>query len=346
MTSSLSVGHVNLARGYRGGERQTELLIREFAERGLEQRLVVRAEGELADRMSGVERLRIEVVAWPFLHATGVLRGCDVVHAHDGKAPAFCALASRRLGVPFVVTRRIQRPPGRGSLWAYRAASRVVGLSTGVADGLGAATGRSDVRIIPSAHSRLSVDAGEVERIRERYSGRFLVICAAQLVPGQKGHEHLIEAARGLESRGVPMHVLLLGRGGGEPLFRTLAAGLDSVEFGGFVENLGDFLAAADALVHPSIHEGLGSVILDAFAAGLPVVASDIPGIRDLVRDDDNGLLVPPADAASLGAAVERIVGDESLRTRLGEAAGRSAADYTPERMADRYLAVYRECVA
>ena len=341
-----TVGHVNLARGFRGGERQTELLIRQLAQGGLSQRLVVRADGELGARLGSVSGLTVRSVSWPFLHATAEVRGCDLLHAHDGRAPGFTAMAARRYGVPYVVTRRIQSPPGRGSLWAYRRATRLVGLSEGVAAGLRSATGRSAVDVIPSASSDLPVDPARVAQIEARYGDGFLVVCPAQLVPGQKGQEHLIAAARSLEAAGTPVRVLLLGRGGGEALFRSLADGVESVEFGGFVDNLGDYLAAADALVLPSLHEGLGSVLLDAFAAGLPVIASDIPGVRDIVRDGETGLLVPAADARALAAALVRLRDDEPLRTRLRLAGLEAAALYTPARMADRYLSLYRECWA
>lgn len=340
------LGHVNLARGFRGGERQTELLIRELSDRGLSQVAVVRSDGELGARLSSVHGLSVSPVAWPFLHATAALRGCDLLHAHDGRAPAFTALAALRYSRPYVVTRRIQRPPGRGSTWAYRRAAALVGLSEGVAGGLRRATGRGDVRVVPSASSNLPVDPGSVARIAARFEGRFLVVCPAQLVPGQKGQEHLIAAARTLEEAGTPVCVLLLGRGGGESLFRQLAAGLESVEFGGFVDNLGDYLAAADALVLPSLHEGLGSVLLDAFAAGLPVVASDIPGVRDVVRDGETGVLVPPSDAGALARALLRLRDDADLRERLARAGLEAATHYTPARMAERYLALYRECLA
>jgi glycosyltransferase involved in cell wall biosynthesis len=293
-----------------------------------------------------VAGLTVRAIAWPFLHATAAVKGCDVLHAHDGRAPGYTAIAARRYSVPFVVTRRIQRPPGRGSRWAYRTATTLVGLSEGVAEGVRRATGRADVRIVPSAVSRLPVDPAVVARIEKRFRGRFLVVCPAQLVPGQKGQEHLIAAARYLEEAGTPVHVLLLGRGGGEPLFRQLASGLESVEFGGFVDNLGDYLAAADALALPSLHEGLGSVLLDAFAAGLPVVASDIPGVRDIVRDGETGLLVRAADAGDLARALLRLRDDSALRERLARAGLETAVAYTPARMADRYLSLYRECQA
>jgi glycosyltransferase involved in cell wall biosynthesis len=321
-------------------------LIREFADRGLRQTLVVRPDGELGARLRSVVGLTVRPVRWPFLHATARVGGCDLLHAHDGRAPGFTAIAARRYSLPYVVTRRIQRPPGRGSRWAYRDATALVGLSEGVAGGLRRATGRTDVRIIPSASSSLPVDPACVARLEERYEGRFLVVCPAQLVPGQKGQEHLIAAARALEEAGTPVHVLLLGRGGGEAFFRRLAAGLESVEFGGFVDNLGDYLAAADALVLPSLHEGLGSVLLDAFAAGLPVIASDIPGVQDVVRHGETGVLVPAADAGALAEALLRLREDPALRARLAQAGRETAGQYSPARMADRYLSLYRDCLA
>lgn len=342
----LEVGHVNLARGFRGGERQTELLIRALSERGVAQRLVTRRVSALADRLADHPAVRIHRVPWPYLPFAFRIAGCDVIHGHDGKAPAFAAWAGRLGSAPVVLTRRIQRPPGRGSLSSWRGATALVGLSRSVAEALDRATGRNDTRVIPSAHARLPVDPAVAGRLRARWGDRFVAVCPAQLVAGQKGQEHLIEAARRLDGTGGrAVHVVLLGRGPGEAHFRDLARGLESVEFGGFVDNVGDFLEAADALVLPSLHEGLGSVILDAFAAGLPVVASDIPGIRDVVEHETTGLLVPPADPVPLAAALARLRDDDVLRGRLGEAGRRASTDYAPERMAERYLAVYREVV-
>lgn len=341
----LEVGHVNLARGFRGGERQTELLVRELARRGVRQRVLVRRGSALPDRLVDDPGLAVREIPWPYLPFTGHLRGCHVIHGHDGRAPALTALASFRFGVPYVLTRRIQAAPGPTSLWAWRRASALAALSRGVADTLGAATGRSDVEIVPSALSHLPVDGEVAGRLRARWGDDVVVVCPAQLVPGQKGQEHLIDAARVLEAEGRPIRVVLLGRGEGEAVFRRRAEGLTSVEFGGFVDDLGNWLAAADALVLPSLHEGLGSVILDGMDAGLPVVASDIPGIRDVVRHGDTGLLVPPADPAALADALRRLLDDRSLARRLGAAGRIAARSFTPERMADRYLEIYRGVV-
>jgi glycosyltransferase involved in cell wall biosynthesis len=98
-------------------------------------------------------------------------------------------------------------------------------------------------------------------------------------------------------------------------------------------------LSQSGLLVLPSLAEGFGLVLIEAMAAGVPVVATDVPGIRDVVRDGNTGLLVPPADSVSLAAAIRRIVDDRDLRQHLISTA---AAD-TRERFTwDAVLPLYR----
>jgi glycosyltransferase involved in cell wall biosynthesis len=338
------VAHVNLAKGFRGGERQTALLVRELARRDVDQRLVVRRGSEIPTHLSDVPNLETRFVGWPYLHAVKACASADLIHGHDGKSLVTAALAAAVLGKPYVVTRRIQPPPG-GALTtraAYGRAAALVALSRGVRDGLHDYTGRDDIEVIPSASSGLPVDPEGAARLRARYADRFLVVCAAALVDNQKGQSYLIEAARLLHARWPDLRVVLLGEGSDRAAFEDRARNLPCVELPGFVTDLGDWLAAADAFVLPSLQEGLGSVLLDAFEAGLPVVASRIPGVTDLVRDGETGLLVPPRDAGALAAALLRLRGDPALRTRLGETARAEAHAYRPEVMAERYLALYR----
>src|SRR5690349_1070299 len=99
----LSICHVNLARGYRGGERQTELLLRELSGRGIPQRAIVRRGEELARRIADVAGLDLQPVTKPFLLRTGLARG-HVLHAHESKAAHFAHWANARAGAPYVVT--------------------------------------------------------------------------------------------------------------------------------------------------------------------------------------------------------------------------------------------------
>lgn len=134
-----------------------------------------------------------------------------------------------------------------------------------------------------------------------------------------------------------------MGRGPDGERLRAAAAELSNLVVDDWVWDLGNHLRAADVFVLPSNHEGLGSVVLDAMAAGLPVVSTRIPGPTDVVEHETNGLLVAPGDAVDLAAGLKRLADDELLRARLAARAVRTAEDFTAERMAERYLRIYGE---
>ena len=92
-------------------------------------------------------------------------------------------------------------------------------------------------------------------------------------------------------------------------------------------------------------YEGLSHVLLEAMAAGLPILASDVGGNRALVRDEDDGLLVPYGDVAATAAALQRLLSDADLRARLGAAGRAGATMRTVDRMVDQTLAIFRETI-
>src|SRR5205085_12496712 len=106
-----------------------------------------------------------------------------------------------------------------------------------------------------------------------------------------------------------------------------LVEGRDVLVLGTVSEaDLGAWYRAADAFAFPSVKEGFGLVVLEALAAGLPVVASDIPVFAEYLEDGRSALLVPPGDAGALGGALDRLAGDPALRRRLA-AGGRPLLD-------------------
>src|SRR5690606_27319039 len=114
------------------------------------------------------------------------------------------------------------------------------------------------------------------------------------------------------------------------------------VRFTGFVREVGNYLASFDVFILPSNREGIGAVLLDAMSFGLPVVASRVAGLPEIVRDGRNGLLVAPRNPGELREAILRLHADPSLRARLGEEGRRFAAGFTPAGMARQYVALYR----
>ena len=161
----------------------------------------------------------------------------------------------------------------------------------------------------------------------QRADGRVTVGATSRLSP-EKGFEHLLRAVATLRDRGMALNVVLAGdgpsRAGLERLAGELALG-DRVAFLGEVahEAVPGVLQRLDIFAMPSTWEGFGVSALEASAMELPVVASDIHGIPDVVLDCETGILVPPADVPALADAIARLAGDASLRRSMG-AAGRA----------------------
>ena len=108
-------------------------------------------------------------------------------------------------------------------------------------------------------------------------------------------------------------------------------------------ERLPEHLWAADVLASPAVgQESFGIVLVEGMAAGLPVVATDIPGYREVVRDDVEGLLVPPGDPAALADALRRVLTDATLAARLAAAGRERARSYAWDAVVPRIEEVYR----
>jgi glycosyltransferase involved in cell wall biosynthesis len=150
-----------------------------------------------------------------------------------------------------------------------------------------------------------------------------LVTNVARLVP-EKGQSYLLQAAQ-LIAQGRPdVRFLLLGDG---PLRKALEAqatdlGIaDKVIFAGFRNDVADVLGASDVFVLSSVREGMPVALLEAMAAGVPAVATDVGGVAQVLKHEENGLMVPPADPSKLASAICRYLGDPAYARRMADSA-------------------------
>jgi glycosyltransferase involved in cell wall biosynthesis len=162
----------------------------------------------------------------------------------------------------------------------------------------------------------------------------------------------IVHALRALTSDRVPTQVRLDVIGTG-PLLDALqdearALGVaDRVRFHGFQRDILDWIAHLDALLMPSLHEGLPYTLLEAMSLGVPVIASRVGGLAEVLEQERTALLVEVGDAAGLADALARLAGDPGLGRRLGEAAALEQREhYTLARMVDDYLEVYAAAAA
>lgn len=339
------VAHINLARGYRGGERQTQLLIESLQEIGWRQILVARRDELLAQQCEHITGLDLRAVAGNVISGAAALHDAELVHVHEGRSVLSGYLNWRRRRTPYLVTRRIQLNPSNTSLnrIAYRSASGICAVSEAIGHSLGQLIGQRTVSIIPDATSELKLNIGKAASLRSSFGSGFVVGHVGALDDSHKGQLQIIELARRASAAGSDLIFVLVGSGRDEQMLRDAGRGLPNLHFMGFVDDVGSYLAAFDVFLYPSRHEGLGSILLDALDFGLPIVATAVGGIPEIIEDKANGFLCAVDDLDAMLAALHELRDDPELAREISATNRESANNYSPQKMAESYSSVYRQ---
>jgi glycosyltransferase involved in cell wall biosynthesis len=331
--------------------------MRELGRRGVENLLIARR-GPLLERAAaeGIPAAAWQPRGdWDLLTSWGVARRlrswkADVVHCHDARSHAVGVPAARRAGArAIVVSRRVAFPIGGNPLSAlkYRMpVDRYVCVSRCAASQLRAAG-------VPKSRLALVHDAFEPEASSPTFDLRGLlhmspdaplVGTVAALTP-EKGHAHLLEAAA-IVTRAMPeAHFVWLGEGECREslLARRARLGLDSrVHVLGYRADAQALLGQCTVCASASTSEGLGSSLIEALAIGVPVVATAVGGVPEVIEDGRTGRLVPPGDPAAMAAALLEALSRPELRQSWRDAGRLFARAFRAEHMAERTLAEYR----
>lgn len=175
------------------------------------------------------------------------------------------------------------------------------------------------------------------------------VVCVGRLTP-QKGQDVLLAALPRVIATAGPVRLTLVGEGPDRARLRALVqeAGLgEAVEFAGALDDVRPALEEADLFVLPSRFEGHALALLEAMAAGRPIVATAVPGNTEAIRPDTDGVLVPPEDFAALAAAMSSLLRDRGRAARLAASAqARAREHFSVETMTAKTIAVYRQALA
>ena len=241
----------------------------------------------------------------------------------------------------WVVVREILRRPSYGLLDA------VVAETPEGAEWLRKHTLARRTEVIGNAVSVPMADAGARLEVGEVVAaGRKVLLAVGKLIE-QKGFDRLLAAFAQVAGRYEDWQLVILGEGAlrGDLEAQLRALGLEGrVCLPGFAGNMADWYRAADVFVLASRFEGMPNVLLEAMAHGCAVVSVDCnTGPRHVIRDGENGLLVAQDDGAALAAGLERLMGDEGLRQRLGEAAVGVCERFSPERIRGQWWSLFGE---
>ena len=367
-----------LATGGNGGaqESYTGLLLRLDREK-YEVRALSLSSGSAVQRIRGLG-LAVDVLDEPDDEAcvrslTAWLRAneIDLVHAHMYRAEIVGTRAALAAGTPVIMatvhSSRVRSPEDVAALAALTPAmDRLIVPSDSIAAKV-RAEGRGGARftVIPNGvdlsrfasprpASLRSASAARWKRLRAEHGiapDDVLVGVVARLEP-EKGHRWLLEAWPDVIAKAPRTWLLVVGEGSLDGELRAQARALpraarERIVFTGRREDIAAVTAELNVAVLPSLREAQGISILEAMAQRLPVVASAVGGIPEVVTDGVDGLLVPPASPGELAAAIARLASSPALRARIGEAGYRTVVErFSIDAQVRRIEAVYDEELA
>ena len=357
--------HLHKLTGVSGSEGHLLVLLPALRERGIDARFLgLDVEGSDAGRFHAeLDRLgvphrsvRCGLDASPRM-LRDIVRAIrserpDLVHTHLVHADVYGGAAARLLRIPSLSTRhnddRYLLGPFRYVDRAFaRPTRRLIAISDAVRSFLERA-GHDPAKLVTIHYGLDELPAAPSDPAPEAAGvppGAPLAVAVGRLI-AQKDHATLLRAFALVHARLPQATLAILGSGPLEAEIRALAAELGlqgAVVLPGRTE-IRDWLERADVFAHSSRWEGFGIVLLEAMLAGLPVVATRVSAVPEVVVDDETGLLVEPGDHAGLAAHLEALLIDPERAAALGEAGRKRALrEFSVGRMAERTLALYHE---
>lgn len=331
----LSIIHVDTEEAWRGGQEALLALARGLRARGYRQTIVCPSLSMLAEHAK----------AAGFPTAKLGLRSADIVHAHGGRALNIAVRATLLSPAKRVVTRHVAFRPRNP--WLHRLKYKwtchgVIAVSSAVRRGLvetGVPEGKIEV-----IHPGIA-EPQRIQRDRSRFglSEDDFVIGHMGAFTKEKGQDVALAAAVSLLTSMPYARFLLAGEGTLLNDLRQRAPA--NVIFPGFVADRSAFLGALNVFIMPSRSEAWGLAALEALAYGVPVIASNVGGLPEIVEPGNGGWLVPPGDPAALAQAIMEAASSPYRLNQQGEKARERARLFSVDRMVEQTEAFYRRIV-
>lgn len=359
----MRVVHVHRVRGVGGSERHLLTLLPALRERGVDASFLGLDDGEPAPLYAQLDRLRVpyERLGAPrdldpvlALRLSSALRRAkpDIVHTHLVHADVYGAVAAGRTAL---VSTKHNNDPFR--LGPFRHVERICARRARQIICITDALARFNVERVGLPAAKVSVVHYGLDELPAAWGppgGPDLppgarVLLAVSRLERQKGLDVAIEALVHVREQHPDAVLVVLGLGSQEAELNALAAARGipgAVHLAGSVGDVSDWLRRAELLVHPARWEGFGLALLEAMLAGLPVVASSVSSIPEIVADGTTGLLVPPEDVTRLAEAICRLLDDPITAAAYGGAGlERARTSFSVATMTERTLAVYRRAL-
>jgi L-malate glycosyltransferase len=185
---------------------------------------------------------------------------------------------------------------------------------------------------------------------KAKNSEKFIITLGGTRVTSRKGIKYLIEAVRKLSSRYPQICVTIIGEGSEKESLESLAEKMeisDKINFLGRIEykKIASYYQEASVFVLPSLNEGMSNAMLEALASGLPILATDTGGTKELVKDGENGFIIKTKDSDDIADKIEILIKDKKLCQKMGEKSREKAESMSWNNVASEYIGIYKSIV-
>lgn len=362
----MKVLHVHRLRGIGGSERHLLTLLPALRDRGVDARFLGLDDGDPDPFYNQLDRLGVPYervpapgdldprLAYRVIRATRRMRP-DIVHTHLVHGDVYGALAAKVARSTIVSTKHNDDPFRLG---AYRHVERALGRLQARIICITHALERFNVERVGLSPDKLSTIQYGLDDVPPAWGppgGPGIhhdarVLLAISRLEQQKGIDIAIKAMALIREQHPDAVLVVLGSGSLDDELAALASKLgveETVRFGGRSGDVASWLARAEVFVHPARWEGFGLVLLEAMLAGLPIIASSVSAIPEIVVDGETGLLVPPDDPGRLAHALSSCLTEPARASQYGSAGRlRARASFSVARMAEQTLSVYQDVLA
>lgn len=352
--------HISSQTAWRGGEQQLAYLVDHSDERGHESYSLVPAKSELSRRLSGhiieyKKRFNLQIGLVPKIMRIVKHKNIDLIHVHDSTSHTLIWMALKTgLKTPVVISRKVAFPVKKTSLYKYNhpGVSGIITVSMAINESLANVLNTPEkLAIIPDGidlskiKETIALDLLQLYDLPQdtRIIGNIAALSDSKDLLTWVESIHALDGLRGLDG----LHFVLVGKDGDSAVaVRDLICSYqleEKVTLTGFVDQPIAYLKAFDIYLNTSKIEGLGSSVLDAMAASIPIISTQAGGLSDIIHDEQTALAIPVGQASQIAKQIHRLIEDPTLQNTLIENADTFVQKFSVGNMVDKTIDLYHK---
>lgn len=336
----MHIAHVSLAKKHGGGEMQQRLLMQQLAQYPIQQSLICPPEIQDFFKAQPIANL-VDIHS-----IRGLLGGhnqiqADLLHAHCGRSIYWCLIEKILTGRPYLATRRVPDPVREhwASRLAYQKAAKLVAITRATAQSLPSNVSQDSITI---CHSTLAqnYEPNPTPKVTNPQSPNILQI--GNLLT-HKGYHTTFACAKQLAQSHPQATITILGERRDSDLSEQIDQHANIRYIG--VTDPTPYYQQADLFIFPSWDEGMGSSLLEAMNHALPIIASNVGGIPEVIDHYETGLLIPPQSEQALYNAIVWALDHPQFCQAMGIRGHQKLTQFLPDKMAETYFNLYQSCL-